>query len=980
MRSWVQLLTTPTADTPGTTLLLHFDTKRYVIGSLAEGTQRAAVQMGARLLKIGEAFVTGRTEWANIGGLIGMVLTLAEVNSSSREAALDEAKKRAVRKAKKDGVTEQRDIDELIRQEKGQLSSSRLQLVGPPNLNHAMATARRFVFRKGMPLDIHEVGGVLGEEASARAKREAGEPAWADENIKVWTLPLKSSSSQGNQSTLSVDEARQNLLAKKAVVGEMFNSSWRLDTLYSTRLADVNLPATIFVRNPATNRIEQYTGPLPTSIDPPQNYNPDLEVLVRKPWPGALIRSLPPAEQTRDSICYIVKGHVQRGKFDAQAAKRLKVRPGPDFGRLSNGKSVVNQDGETVSPDQVLEPSRPGHGIAVLDVPDVSYIDSLVECRELRDEGLMTGIEAVIWIPGEGVVHDARLKDFMNNVLGSLKHVVSSPDTCANYISMDSATGALMKMRQVDPERYTVPVHDHSIAVTASDLGKNVVNAERGQIIHLEPVVDIQWNEVPPMLDTNSKENFTISKEVEQLAKEGHAKVAAASDEISTWASKLPNPDAEIVPLGTGSAMPSKYRNVSSTLVRVPGWGSMLFDCGENTVGQLKRVYKPKELKDVLQNLRCILISHMHADHHLGLASILRAWYREVHSENSTASSNKRLNIIAEPAMCSWIEEYAELEDIGYPYLNNLTLTLNKLKGDSTSHLKRYTRSGDYPVHSDVIHPSEIGLKDLQAARVQHCQGARAYAVTLPSGFKVSYSGDCRPSKAFAEVGKGSTVCIHEATFDDELAGDALAKKHSTTSEALRVAQAMGAKTCVLTHFSQRYQKLPVLEYADTGNGVSTTPAGDELPNDAADPDNADEGAEIETYPDQPDAAANVDADIHGGSAAGGLALPSNTTRSLQKEARDPSPSTAGEAVRFKLTTDMRVASAHDCMRIKVGEIAQTQYYIPALLRLFADEERAKGEAKAVAAKAEEANKAGKMEKVGKGKREKAKEKGKKSG
>src|SRR6266536_2898511 len=44
MKCWAQFLSTQTADTPGTTLMLHFDTKRYLIGNMAEGTQRAAVQ------------------------------------------------------------------------------------------------------------------------------------------------------------------------------------------------------------------------------------------------------------------------------------------------------------------------------------------------------------------------------------------------------------------------------------------------------------------------------------------------------------------------------------------------------------------------------------------------------------------------------------------------------------------------------------------------------------------------------------------------------------------------------------------------------------------------------------------------------------------------------------------------------------------------------------------------------------------------
>src|SRR4051794_40342666 len=89
---------------------------------------------------------------------------------------------------------------------------------------------------------------------------------------------------------------------------------------------------------------------------------------------------------------------------------------------------------------------------------------------------------------------------------------------------------------------------------------------------------------------------------------------------------------------------------------------------------------------------------------------------------------------------------------------------------------------------------SAMGVSDIQAVDVEHCRGSKAVSVTFPNGFKFSYSGDCRPSIAFAAIGKGSTVLLHEATFDDELRGDARAKKHSTTSEALGVGIAMGAR------------------------------------------------------------------------------------------------------------------------------------------------------------------------------------------
>jgi ribonuclease Z len=54
-------------------------------------------------------------------------------------------------------------------------------------------------------------------------------------------------------------------------------------------------------------------------------------------------------------------------------------------------------------------------------------------------------------------------------------------------------------------------------------------------------------------------------------------------------------------------------------------------------------------------------------------------------------------------------------------------------------------------------------------------------------------------------------VLIHEATFEDDMAAQARAKKHSTVGEALGVAREMGAGLVVLTHFSQRYPKIAAM-------------------------------------------------------------------------------------------------------------------------------------------------------------------------
>jgi ribonuclease Z len=47
--------------------------------------------------------------------------------------------------------------------------------------------------------------------------------------------------------------------------------------------------------------------------------------------------------------------------------------------------------------------------------------------------------------------------------------------------------------------------------------------------------------------------------------------------------------------------------------------------------------------------------------------------------------------------------------------------------------------------------------------------------------------------------------------MEDELAEEARTKMHSTTSQAVEAGRRMGARHTLLTHFSQRYARLPRL-------------------------------------------------------------------------------------------------------------------------------------------------------------------------
>lgn len=218
---------------------------------------------------------------------------------------------------------------------------------------------------------------------------------------------------------------------------------------------------------------------------------------------------------------------------------------------------------------------------------------------------------------------------------------------------------------------------------------------------------------------------------------------------------------------------------------------------------------------------------------------------------------------------------------------------------------------------------SATGLSDLVTCFVTHCNGAQAVSLSFPDGFKFSYSGDCRPSKTFAEIGKGSTVLLHEATFDDELQVDAEAKKHSTTSEALAVGMAMGARRVVLTHFSQRYQKIPVM---DTIDGLNVPLEADEVNDD------------VPVGLDQTEVLMGERASCsfnEGYASQKGL----EQTMRLNKS-RESNQNPTESAIPGSIPAgDMKVCVAFDYMRVKVGEILHMEKFTPALLKLFEEPE-----------------------------------------
>ncbi len=92
---------------------------------------------------------------------------------------------------------------------------------------------------------------------------------------------------------------------------------------------------------------------------------------------------------------------------------------------------------------------------------------------------------------------------------------------------------------------------------------------------------------------------------------------------------------------------------------------------------------------------------------------------------------------------------------------------------------------------------------------VRHCADAFGLVLEHHAGWKLVSSGDTMPCDALIRRGMGATVLIHEATLANGMEEDAASKRHSTIQQAISVGVAMGVDRIVLTHFSQRYPKVP---------------------------------------------------------------------------------------------------------------------------------------------------------------------------
>lgn len=269
--------------------------------------------------------------------------------------------------------------------------------------------------------------------------------------------------------------------------------------------------------------------------------------------------------------------------------------------------------------------------------------------------------------------------------------------------------------------------------------------------------------------------------------------------------------------LGTASSRPTVRRNVSSLMVEREG-DAFLFDCGEGTQRQMMRY-------GVGFGVREIFVTHLHADHFLGITGLLQTWSLQGRETPvvvwGPAGSRATLRDAVELGGARFTFSVAVRELPAGEWVDYDGYRIEAFRTPHARHSVGFTlveeeRLGRFdPARADALGVPEGPLY----GRLHRGEG-----VTLDDGRTISpddvvgparpgrrlvYTGDTSPADSVRDASEGADLLVHEATFGEPERSRALETGHSTARQAARIAAEADVRTLVLTHFSARYSEQP---------------------------------------------------------------------------------------------------------------------------------------------------------------------------
>ncbi|KAJ6581025.1 hypothetical protein B0H19DRAFT_1060707 [Mycena capillaripes] len=452
--------------------------------------------------------------------------------------------------------------------------------------------------------------------------------------------------------------------------------------------------------------------------------------------------------------------------------------------------------------------------VIILDVPSPSYIPSLLDSfnrsqfySKIQSESSEYTVRSIFHLCGEGVLEDERYVGFMNKFPADTNHVISSPKTDCNPLSFQAVALQQSKLNCLDPVVFPIPQCslDPEKALNEQGLQIGIRPATRpatavedpsawaSQDANLSPSVLHAFNELKDRVSTRE-----YGQEVILRRRTGWKRDSAEYDKLK----RLNN--TSIIPLGTSGGGANPY--LPSTLIRIPGWGSILLDCGEGTWGQLARQFGTPGACDVLRDLRCIFVSQMHIDNHGGLASLLAM-------RQKLDPPAGPLYLVADYKIQLYLREVSDIENLGIddPSGNGVVSIISEMIYVAP---RNFAERGDWaePVRSwrarqDLC--QVLGLLTFETIWGEDRNKSSGVVFRHTDGWSIVYSGRTIPDRVLLHAGKDATLLIHDGSrAEDEQELDE-EKARVMVDEALDIGSRMNVQHLLLTHFSGRYPRTP---------------------------------------------------------------------------------------------------------------------------------------------------------------------------
>lgn len=270
-----------------------------------------------------------------------------------------------------------------------------------------------------------------------------------------------------------------------------------------------------------------------------------------------------------------------------------------------------------------------------------------------------------------------------------------------------------------------------------------------------------------------------------------------------------------VVFLGTAGSLPTPERNPSAILINREG-EMMLFDCGEGTQRQMMRA------RTGMMRLNYIFLTHLHADHILGVPGLLETMAFQGREEPLTiAGPIHTVDLVEKFSSICYFSRDFEVRAVDLEPGDVIRMDGYQVETVETRHsvpslgycLKEDERLGRFNREAAVAMgiPSGPLFGKLQHGQTVEINGriVRPEQVMGPvrPGRKIVYTGDTRPCMSVETASRGADMLIHDGALGSDMANWAKETKHSTAGEAAEVARRAGVRQLVITHVSSRYSE-----------------------------------------------------------------------------------------------------------------------------------------------------------------------------